>query len=284
MTDNSELNDYLAIADSNFLSKNIKIDRNGDKLSLSIIRLFEQYYNVKLPRLYVRFMSQHNGATIENNVFKYGDHTDSIYFSEFGDMISLMESIRYDNEHGYDTYPDLYIPFADDGGEGILFFDYSKEPNTTEPRIVMISEGNEEFVANSFEDFVKSLSVDRNSLEDQLNQIEKELNLQLPEKYKEFCIEYCTSNFNKRFCYKYYKLEFIFPDKILWSVCDWNKNHFENIIPFAADNDDLFCFDHTKIRNGKIPIVFCNSKSVLNMQVIANSFEEFINMLHEPED
>jgi len=283
MTYGDELDNYLAVADNDFLIKNIKIDRDGGKLSLSIIRLFERYYNIKLPRLYVRFMTQHNGATIENNIFKYGDYTDSVCFSEFGNVISLMESIRYDREHGYDTYPDLFIPFADDGGEGILFFDYSKDPNIIEPRIVMISEGNKEFIANSFEDFIRSLSVDLDTLKDQLNQIEKELNVQLPETYKRFCIEYCTNNFNKIFCYKYYKLEFIFPGKILWSVSDWNKDRFENVIPFAADNNDLFCFDLTKVRNETIPIVIYNNRSGLDAQVIANSFEEFISMLHDVE-
>lgn len=284
MTINSELNEYLAIADNDFLAHNIKIDREGNKLSIDIIRLFERYYNIKLPRLYTRFICQHNGATIENYVFKYGNCTDSFCFTEFGKIISLMESIRYDNEHGYDTYPSLYVPFGDDGGEGVLFFDYSKKSNTDEPKVVMISEGEEEFIASSFEDFIKSLSVDQEALKEQLEQIEKELNLKLPGAYKNFCIEYCMNNFNGVFVYSYYRLEFIFPGKILWGICDWNQDRFKNIIPFAADNNDLFCFDHTKTRDGIMPIVVCKSKSDLDPQVVADSFEEFINMLHEPED
>lgn len=281
---NVELNNYLAIGDSNFLKQRIKIDSDKGKLSTDIVRLFERYYNVRLPRLYVRFITKHNGARLENNIFRCGDFSDSCYFMEFGDIISLMESIRYDNEYGYDTYKDGYIPFAEDGGEGILFFDYNKCKDKTEPRVVMISEGEEEFIAESFEEFVKLLVVDHERLEDNLHQIEEELQLRLPESYKKFCIEYCTNKFNKIFDYKYYKLEFMFPDKILWSVSNLNKDCFENIIPFAIDDDNLFCFDYTKTNNDKMPIAICKRNYVLNPHVIASCFEEFVNMLHEPVD
>lgn len=92
------------------------------------------------------------------------------------------------------------------------------------------------------------------------------------------------NNFNRVFVYSYYRLEFIFPGKILWNICDWNQDRFKNIIPSAADNNDLFCFDHTKTRDGIMPIVICKVKSYLEPQVVAGSFEEFIDMLYEPED
>ena len=156
MNDN-ELNNYLAIADQAFIDKNIKIDYDEGKLSLHIVKMFEKNYNVKLPRIYVRFITQHNGAYIENDHFNYNGTESSIRFDEFGSIIGLLESIKYDKEHGYDTYPDLHIPFGDDGGEGVLFFSYEHDHTTDNPKVVIIAEGEKELVAESFEEFINML-------------------------------------------------------------------------------------------------------------------------------
>ena len=42
---NNELNNYLAIADQEFLDKNIKIDRDEGKISIHIVGMFEKVYN-----------------------------------------------------------------------------------------------------------------------------------------------------------------------------------------------------------------------------------------------
>ncbi len=155
--DNNELNNYLAIADQEFLDKNIKIDCDKGKLSLNIVKMFERYYNLKLPRLYVRFITQHNGAYIENDHFNYAETVGSIRFNEFGSIIGLMESIKHGKEYGYDTYPDWHIPFGDDGGEGMLFFSYEHDQVTDNPKVVIIAEGEKKLVAESFEEFINML-------------------------------------------------------------------------------------------------------------------------------
>ena len=282
---NHELNEYLAIADQEFLDKNIKIDHDEGKLSIHIVRMFENFYNVKLPRLYVRFITQHNGAYIENDSFDYGDTTSSIRFDEFGKMIGFLESIKYDKEHDYDTYPDWHIPFGDDGGEGTLFFNYSQDNNTDDPPITMIAEGDEEIVANNFEEFIKKLYVDPEPLSDQLDQVEKSTNVILPESYKNFCIEYCTKNFHGNFEYKFHDLKFMFPSKISWSVCSWNEKSLKGLIPICFDeNNNLFCFSYENSEKKELPIIIRKIENIYNTELIANNFEEFINMIHKTEN
>jgi hypothetical protein len=71
---------------------------------------------------------------------------------------------------------------------------------------------------------------------------------------------------------------------------DWDiKYRFEDgLIPFGDNGGgDLICFDYRKNRDtDNPPIVIWNHDMGFEHRVvfIANSFEEFINMLHEPKD
>ena len=71
---------------------------------------------------------------------------------------------------------------------------------------------------------------------------------------------------------------------------DWDiKYRFEDgLIPFGDNGGgDLICFDYRNNRNtDNPPIVIWNHDMGLEHRVvfIANNFEEFINMLHEPKD
>ena len=71
---------------------------------------------------------------------------------------------------------------------------------------------------------------------------------------------------------------------------DWDiKYRFEDgLIPFGDNGGgDLICFDYRNNRDtDNPPIVIWNHDMGLEHRVvfIANSFEEFINMLHEPKD
>jgi hypothetical protein len=56
------------------------------------------------------------------------------------------------------------------------------------------------------------------------------------------------------------------------------------LVPFAGDSN-LICFDYRNTKENP-PIVFwCHDDPEgENVHFVANNFEEFINMLHEPED
>ncbi|MBR1479337.1 MAG: SMI1/KNR4 family protein [Alphaproteobacteria bacterium] len=154
MINRSELENYLNVADQETIDRCLLVDHDGGKLSIHIIELFERFYKIKLPRLYKLFISQHNGAYLRNSEFPQG----GIRFSEFGDIIPFLDSIILGNTtKEYDTYPEWHIPFGDDGGEGEIFFDYSDDHNSDNPQIVMIAEGTETFIANSFEEFIDML-------------------------------------------------------------------------------------------------------------------------------
>jgi hypothetical protein len=70
---------------------------------------------------------------------------------------------------------------------------------------------------------------------------------------------------------------------------DWDiKYRFEDgLIPFGGNGGgDMICFDYRNHDGDNPPIVIWNHDMGFEHRVvfIANNFEEFINMLHEPED
>ena len=71
---------------------------------------------------------------------------------------------------------------------------------------------------------------------------------------------------------------------------DWDVKYLfeDGLIPFGENGGgDMICFDYRKNRTtNNPPIVIWNHDMGLEHRVvfIANNFEEFINMLHEPED
>ena len=62
----------------------------------------------------------------------------------------------------------------------------------------------------------------------------------------------------------------------------------KKLIPFGDDGGgNYMCFDYREHKENNPPIIYWNHSVYENskrISVIANSFEEFINMLHESED
>lgn len=63
----------------------------------------------------------------------------------------------------------------------------------------------------------------------------------------------------------------------VWKIFEWNKEELNNkYVPFGIDNfGNLICFD---IINDKI--IFINHEDI-SIEIIANSFDDFINGLYE---
>lgn len=63
----------------------------------------------------------------------------------------------------------------------------------------------------------------------------------------------------------------------VWKIFEWNKEELTNqYIPFAIDNfGNMICFD---VKNDKI--VFVNHEN-MSVEIIANSFADFMNGLYE---
>jgi cell wall assembly regulator SMI1 len=75
-------------------------------------------------------------------------------------------------------------------------------------------------------------------------------------------------------------------ESIEWYLLDTPEFFPENLVPFAVDGGgNLTCFDYRNTKKDP-PIVFwCHDDpDGEDVHFIANSFEEFINMLHEPTD
>jgi hypothetical protein len=282
----NELNTYLAIGDQLFIDKKIRVAEDKGTISGNVIRLFEKFFNVKLPRLYTRFIVQHNGADIENCYFDYGNTKGSIRFTEFGKVIDYTEYIKYSDDKEF--YPGNLVPFGDDGGEGVIFFSYDTDCPDDNPKIVLIAEGEKEDVANSFEDFINLLYVDQELIYEQLEYIESEVSVTLPNSYREFCVNYCTKSFNKKFLFGWERFTFLFPSTILGNISKWNKRRFKDLIPFCSDEEkNLICFDFKNPDTNKQPKIvrhIINYPDEIKTSFVANNFEEFVNVLHESED
>lgn len=121
------------------------------KLTNQEISEFETQFNIKLPELYKTHILNYNGGYPEINLFfdesypidnfkpiKYGNYT-------------IEKSINNLSEH----LPQKSLPFAD-STSGVIYMilndsDYEKI-------YVMYSDGQTDFLANSFKDFIDGLS------------------------------------------------------------------------------------------------------------------------------
>jgi hypothetical protein len=139
---------------------------------------------------------------------------------------------------------------------------------------------------------------------DNIEAIEVEKSIKFPEMYLEMMLIQNGGYLNK-YCFEYidmYRSETIGEGAVFLSIGSHSPERFyetieqylsdapeffpENLIPFAEDGcGNLTCFDYRNTRKDP-PIVFwCHEDSEgEDVHFIANSFEEFINMLHEPED
>lgn len=120
------------------------------KLFPEDILVFEKKYSVKLPQEYINHMLVFNGGYPENDVYfdrypidgfrsiKYGNHTVE------DDIDSLSEFL-----------PDQSIPFAYSTG-GYIYMALNKKDNGK--IYITYSDGQTNFLANSFKEFIKGLS------------------------------------------------------------------------------------------------------------------------------
>jgi hypothetical protein len=139
-----------------------------------------------------------------------------------------------------------------------------------------------------------------------IKQIEVTKGVVLPNNYVSFVINHNGARLNSNnFDYNdpntnknEGSIAFINAEKILYKIeliqsgeePDWPIEYrFEDgLIPFGDNGGgDLICFDYRKDRNtDNPPIVIWNHDMGFEHRVvfIASNFEEFVNMLHEPED
>jgi hypothetical protein len=142
---------------------------------------------------------------------------------------------------------------------------------------------------------------------DYIKSLERDMNIKLPEKYVQFIIKYNGAHLNtdafdyndpnistrkNRGSIAFEKAETIRSTIDLiqsGEEPDWPTNYrFENgLIPFGDNGGgDLICFDYRNDRTTDNPhiVIWYHEGPDYNPVFIANNFEEFINMLHEPED
>lgn len=165
-------NECLYIGEKIFLDKKVTISSDNGAISKKVLHLFEKFYKIKLPSLYITFITEHNGAYIKNDCFYYDDpnsggkkNTDGIVFEKFEDIDYHIENIKSGEEPDLDIkyrFEDGLIPFGDNGGGDMICFDYRKNRDTDNPPIVMWNhdiglEHRVVFIANSFEEFINML-------------------------------------------------------------------------------------------------------------------------------
>lgn len=150
------------------------------------IKEVEDNLGYKLPKSYIQLLKFQNGGYISDNfndcwltaIYGIGQNIDSSY--------GLEEQFKlWKNEW---EYPNIGIPFGETqtGGHDMYFMDYSVVDQNGEPRIVRVSNEDNNaryFVANNFEEFIDmvynnkdidgKLIVDEKKVEQQ--NIEKEL-------------------------------------------------------------------------------------------------------------
>lgn len=150
------------------------------------IKEVEDNLGYKLPKSYIQLLKFQNGGYISDNfndcwltaIYGIGQNIDSFY--------GLEEQFKlWKNEW---EYPNIGIPFGETqtGGHDMYFMDYSVVDQNGEPRIVRVSNEDNNaryFVANNFEEFIDmvynnkdidgKLIVDEKKVEQQ--NIEKEL-------------------------------------------------------------------------------------------------------------
>jgi hypothetical protein len=132
----------------------------------------EKIQNVILPKLYVDFISKHNGARLEIDEFDYddpniktGNNSNSIAFEKIETIQKSIELLKYDEEPDLDIkyrFEDGLIPFGDNGGGDMICFDYRNDRTTDNPPIVIWNhdmgfEHRVVFIANNFEEFINML-------------------------------------------------------------------------------------------------------------------------------
>ncbi|MBF0785083.1 SMI1/KNR4 family protein [Muribacter muris] len=150
-------------------------DEYASKVSQEIISEFESIFNIKLPSLYVEFITEYNKASVRQDTFDYYDsYNQEEALVGFGfDSFETEENIEpgnnilrqwiYDDEiYGY---PYVYS-FGSTGAGDFICFDYRDNPLGDNPKICIVihDEYDEQTgrrllfpVADDFEEFLDKL-------------------------------------------------------------------------------------------------------------------------------
>ena len=149
---------------------NILVDYG--KISITVVRDFENLHSLILPTQYVDFIIHHNGASLIADIFDYDDpniisckNRNSIAFNAVEEIQQHIDNLKYDEEQDWDVkylFEDGLIPFGENGGGDMICFDYRKNRTTNNPPIVIWNhdmglEHRVVFIANNFEKFINML-------------------------------------------------------------------------------------------------------------------------------
>lgn len=132
------------------------------------------------------------------------------------------------------------------------------------------------------------------ALECDIDFVERRIDINLPEEYVELIKEHNGGYVkNKEFVYRNANNEIELGSMYMLNLFDILKEYInppeffpKRLVPFAEDGGgNLTCFDYreTKI-NPSIVFWVHDDPEGNDVHFVANNFEEFINMLHEPED
>jgi SMI1/KNR4 family protein SUKH-1 len=146
-----------------------------NEMDLWVIEEFERQIGYCLPKSYKELMSKYNNLWIKETSFDYVDkignkETTEIGFEKFswdGQSCIQARQIHVSNKDYYGL-PGL-VSFGDTGAGDYICFDYRDDPETCNPKIILMyhdeyvehDDGSAtmviNFVANSFEEFVDML-------------------------------------------------------------------------------------------------------------------------------
>ena len=155
----------------NFISSNL-----GYEIDPKLVQQFEQEMGFKLPERYKKFILKHNFAFLCDDCFNfvnyYGENDErDIFFKSFD-----IKNYEYIYSCQINDRPDgspFFVQFATCANGDHICFDYSKDPTSSEPAVVVVfhddvyidENGEQKMVvnhaANSFGEFIDLLYEDR---------------------------------------------------------------------------------------------------------------------------
>lgn len=149
--------------------KGLEVLMDYGEVNVSVIKIFEEEFNINLPNLFVSLMLKHNGAYLKNGGMYY-NNGDVATFSFYGfktEENNVLEDIS--TQYLYDDpiygYPHVYS-FGSTGNGDFICFDYRDNPNGNEPKVcIVIHDEYDDItgkhllfpIANSFEEFLEGL-------------------------------------------------------------------------------------------------------------------------------
>jgi hypothetical protein len=173
----------------NLEKENILLDYG--EVNLRQINELEEKLDISLPKLYVDFITKHNGASIFVRIFDYSDPSregrktsNSIAFVKFeeieNDIESLLKQTTEDENDPnlfkfYHYFHKWLVPFGENGGGDFICFDYRENHDTYDPKIIFWRHDAWDpserisFIANNFEEFVNMLYEPEDAKEDRKN-------------------------------------------------------------------------------------------------------------------